>query len=1005
MNQNKRHFLFISPDDFQNKKMTTFSDHFWGGKNNGFYVLYHNMKHGQVSSKEFVDFLRESCTVEENYSKLLTKLAKVATNSTQIGTFAPFWNVLKTLSEKLASLHMQLVHTWTDLIKDVARYNEEQHKRHKTMKETESSTLETVQSIQSTTTALHKAKEIYHTRCLELERLKRDNASQKEIEKAESKYKKAHDDYKVLVEKYANIRNDFETKMLDSCKVHSEFKANCDEYSVQKILELFVNSKKTGTEKPGPLEFVEPDLSSLPPPRPMSPDPGEKRESFSEKRQDSALFTDSSGSPSPVLSDQPGPLSRSVKLRVSRTYSQVLDLGFLKNKKKKEKKKNKKKEDKDKDDKSSDTQSIIQYLCCCHPFQTTPEVDEEGYRIRPDITDNNGDKNSWYSSDSDSDSDDEARRKIKVEIRPLSPNGIGTTTGTVEDIKASVEGLRLSPTAITKRRSQTPIDKKMKRSQSESDTLDNIKPSQDLLNLDIFGSSSASTPTGGGNYLPSPLSPMADTSLQNSIQNSASTTPVTNSDISNLCNSIDNSPASSKTNPLPSPSSQITSPVGGFPVPPKRPPSLSKGITPPVSIVMIYIFISIKNKIDTQYYFKCGRKENLRWKFNICVPARPSGRSSPATFMSRSDSSSSVTFNTTSMPVGSSRGPSPLTIGMSDTIPLAVAFTETVNSYFKGTDATKCMVKISGNLMISFPAGVVKVFTDNPSPAMLSFRIKNSSRLEQVLLNKQLIVQDTDQSSSDVLVYTFNMSALSDHLKSQGESNKSASYFNIDVIKYSVIRCPGEPCFSFDRMSQKLKKSINRFYFIVSTLPGVESTPLPVVVYWKCEEKYTDYRLDYKFNPNSLSSTATLKNIAATVSISGGVSNMQSLPNGNWYDIDFILLILSFIVYRKFNKLFNEERKRSISIWSNIFISEMDEENQRAAWKLDDISEVSENGSQGCIRAKFDLKSGPSIPATTAIQFVCEGALLSGVDFELIGSGYRISLAKKRFGAGINYLL
>lgn len=81
-----------------------------------------------------------------------------------------------------------------------------------------------------------------------------------------------------------------------------------------------------------------------------------------------------------------------------------------------------------------------------------------------------------------------------------------------------------------------------------------------------------------------------------------------------------------------------------------------------------------------------------------------------------------------------------------------------------------------------------------------------------------------------------------------------------------------------------------------------------------------------------------------------------------------------------------------------------DEDSQRAAWKLDDISEVSENGSQGCIRAKFDLKSGPSIPATTAIQFVCEGALLSGVDFELIGNGYRISLAKKRFGAGICYL-
>ena len=53
------------------------------------------------------------------------------------------------------------------------------------------------------------------------------------------------------------------------------------------------------------------------------------------------------------------------------------------------------------------------------------------------------------------------------------------------------------------------------------------------------------------------------------------------------------------------------------------------------------------------------------------------------------DSVNSIRFNTTSMPVGSSRGPSPLTIGMSDTIPLAVAFSETVNAYFKGTDESK----------------------------------------------------------------------------------------------------------------------------------------------------------------------------------------------------------------------------------------------------------------------------------------------------------------------------
>lgn len=54
---------------------------------------------------------------------------------------------------------------------------------------------------------------------LELEKLKKDNASQKELEKAEIKFKKAQDDYKTLVDKYMIIRNDFQTKMTQACRV------------------------------------------------------------------------------------------------------------------------------------------------------------------------------------------------------------------------------------------------------------------------------------------------------------------------------------------------------------------------------------------------------------------------------------------------------------------------------------------------------------------------------------------------------------------------------------------------------------------------------------------------------------------------------------------------------------------------------------------------------------------------------------------------------------------
>ncbi|XP_055885204.1 F-BAR domain only protein 2-like isoform X4 [Biomphalaria glabrata] len=820
--------------------MTTFANHFWGPKNNGYFALYHNMKHGQTSTKELIDFLRESCTVEENYSKLLMKLAKLAANTPPVGTFGPFWNILKCLIEKLSSLQMQLVHTWSDLIKDIIRYSEEQHKRHKTIKENEQPTLDSVQTIQQTTTAVHKAKEIYHTRCIELERLKRDNASQKDIEKAEVKYKKSLEEYKALIEKYKEVRNDFEGKMVGSChhyqeleeehicqmkdfidtfakswenehfllgQVHQEFKQNCDEMTLQKLITTFVEKKGTGTDKPGPIEFIEPDLSSLLVNRPMSPEPNlDKKDSVIEKQKQ----------------------------------------GFLKNKTKK-KEKVKKKGKKEKDEKDSETNE---------PEIQDPniEVDEEGYRIRPEHPmDNNGDKNSWYSSDSDSDSDgEESRRKLKVEIRPLSPTTGGGST--IEDIRASVEGLRLSPSAVRKR-CQTPIDKKMKRSQSESDTLD--KPgNHDLLNLDFLGSSSTASTPSTVNYnvsLPSPLSPYTEINWNSS-------TPT---------------------------SSSVTSPLSGLPPPIARPPSRTRGLI--------------------------GQP-----KLNGPIP------------MSRSDSNGSMTFTTTSMPIGSSRGPSPLTIGMSDTVPLAIAFTETVNAYFKGHDAQKCVVRIIGNVMMSFPAGVVKVFTENPSPALLSFRIKNADQWEQVIANSSLLIKDETLSTATVYCFEFNMSNLIEHLRQQGEQNKAASYFNIDILKYQV-----------------------------KSLPGVESTPLPLVVYWKCEDNVTDYRLDYRYNPKAMSSPVTLKNVVVAVPLDAEVTKMQSLPNGVW-----------------------------------------DATAKRANWRLNDISEVSEQESQGCIRAKFEMTAGPTKAVTTAVQFAAEGATLSGVDFELAGSGYRISLLKKRFATG-----
>ncbi|KAK7073369.1 hypothetical protein SK128_016699 [Halocaridina rubra] len=307
------------------------------------------------------------------------------------------------------------------------------------------------------------------------------------------------------------------------------------------------------------------------------------------------------------------------------------------------------------------------------------------------------------------------------------------------------------------------------------------------------------------------------------------------------------------------------------------------------------------------------------------------GRQSPSTVssLSHGESISSLEFRTSSM-VGTSRGPSPLTIGLSDSIPLAVAFQELCHAYFRGTDESKCQIKVTGEMMVSFPAGIVSVLANNPSPAQLSFKVNNYNKVSSVLPNKQLIIVDEENTTPECGVFNFNMTALTALLRKQAESNPSASYFNVDMIKYQVF-------------------SSN----------GAHSSPLQLVSYWKCEDNHTDLRIDYKYNPYAIASPCALLNVNITVPVDGVVKNMQSKPSGQWL-----------------------------------------KDQQRAVWKLTELSQHSSSAGVGSLRAKFEVAAGPSTPATVSAQFNCEGTTVSGLDFALVGSGYRVSLIKKRFVSG-----
>ncbi|XP_077784755.1 SH3-containing GRB2-like protein 3-interacting protein 1 isoform X14 [Podarcis muralis] len=230
-------------------------------------------------------------------------------------------------------------------------------------------------------------------------------------------------------------------------------------------------------------------------------------------------------------------------------------------------------------------------------------------------------------------------------------------------------------------------------------------------------------------------------------------------------------------------------------------------------------------------------------------PIAPLARAESTSSISSTNSLSAATTPT----IGSSRGPSPLTMGAQDTLPVAAAFTETVNAYFKGADPNKCIVKITGEMVLSFPAGITRHFANNPAPAVLTFRVTNYNRLEHVLPNPQLLCCDSTQADANAKEFWVNMPNLMTHLKKVSEQKPQATYYNVDMLKYQV------------------------------SAQGIQSTPLNLAVNWRCEPTSTDLRIDYKYNLEAMTTPVALNNVQFLVPIDGGVTKLQAvLPPAIW---------------------------------------------------------------------------------------------------------------------------
>ncbi|XP_025920528.1 F-BAR domain only protein 1 [Apteryx rowi] len=674
--------------------MSYFAEHFWGEKNHGFDVLYHNMKHGQISTKELADFVRERAAIEENYAKAMVKLSKMATNGTQLGTFAPLWEVFRISSDKLALCHLELMKKLHDLIKEISRYGEEQGRVHKKSKEEVSGTLEAVQLLHGVAQLLPKSKESYHSKCQEYERLRKEGTSQKEIDKAELKSKKAGEALRRAVEKYNAARADFEQRMLDSAvrfqeveeahlrhmkgligsyshsvedthvqigQVHEEFKQNVENIGTEMLLRRFAESKGTGRE------------------RPESPDP-----------------------------DVAG-----------------------------------------------------------------PEVDEDGFTVRPDVAHTEAGNHACSSSDSDYDEDEP--RKFYVHIKPVQPREAGgSAEAAVEQLKATVGNLILPPGVggTVKRQSSRHV----------------------------------------AALAPAPAEPDPE-----------------------------ETPAAGDGAAKGHPGAQVNSCPGK--APPDAVPSAALFGPPLESAFEAEDFSASRAYVTSSSSpFSSSSPENVE-DSGLDSPSHPAPGPSP---------DSRPWTPQPGTPQRLSRGPSPVVLGSQDALPVATAFTEYIHAYFKGRDSDSCLVKVTGELTMSFPAGIVRVFSGSLAPPVLSFRLVNAGAIEQFLPNAELLYSDPSQSDPSTKDFWLNMAALTGHLQKQAEQSPAASYYNVALLKYQFSKL------------------------------GPGSAPLQLCVRWDCSPGATRVSVEYSYNAGALAVPVPLANVQVLLPVEEPVTNVRLQPAASW---------------------------------------------------------------------------------------------------------------------------
>lgn len=956
-----------------------YADHFWGEKHHGFQVLQENLKKSEDTVAEVAQFVKERLSVEEEYVKAINRTTNKVSNFIQNGSnIDAMWLLTKGTMELMAEIHVMLVKNLQDLSREVLKYKEDVNRTRKELKQPQ--VAEAVNLMQTTTTCLQKAKETYQHRCQELEKAKKEaNVNVKEISKVfqiEVKVARAREEYKGYVEKYEVVREDFSTKMSESCKkfqtfdrslyasiqqfillfanhstemtsasfqVAEQFRESIQHLNADEFVRKFIKSKSTGSDKPPHVFFEESSENgstggmassssamNLNPVRDLVDIMSGN--SMPSSCSSSGILQDHPPPPQPYTVDllMMDPIGEGIAVETStplRNSTSATDLNSVK------------KSSEDLSNVVTDKKAATKKLSMFLPKRRTKTVSTSSIDETPTTAEP-------FSASGLFKFTREKRRSKKENESNLRASVCMDDTHSTASSSRSDDKMLNGSTAHGHSLIDAPIDE---------------KPSPNLPIVDDEGYIIRATTETNSNPTAWSSCSSDEEEDEDELQKSRirkmtiSDRPVhINASVDELRDAIGSITLTRSTTFERDPWT-----IGGS----KAPPMFSQSMNASSLRQPLRSHHTADGRFRTNFSesedppaFSVSMGHGNQSIAAGIARARPrSNTPTTSQLMNRKDSASSFmdpwssTFNLAPSESNHSLGESTFNLSQStgnllqatiseQRIPVAMAINEHVHVWFK-KGADEFIQRTFGTVMISFPTSSINLLTSiQHEIEPLAFRLSNSKFIKSVLPNKQLIDESLSKKDEETCTFYFNKLQLATWLQTQKIAKPEAAFINAEVARYEMDS--NAPC---------------------NSVP-----PLYLTAYWKFEPGHTDLRVDYRLNSESPIS-APLLNVNFNTNLTGAVDSVMCDPEGKWAA-----------------------------------------DNPSLGWSL---LEISRNGDvHGSLKARIFMKnSGDEVslemldrkPSQVFVQFQCHEANLSGVDVSLVQSDiYHLSMIRKKLLAG-----